>query len=272
MGAPFAFPLCLNAIRMKDDTAAAIRIDDVTKRFGDKTVLEHISLDVAEGEIVALVGPSGSGKSTLLRMVAGLIQPDEGEIDIGERRIGMVFQYSALFDSLTVFDNVAFALREMPDGESPPGGRDRRRDRKRRPPTEDEIAKRVHENLAILGLEGTEEAYPHELSGGMQKRVSFARAVIARPEIILYDEPTAGLDPIASTILEDAIVNLRDKLGMTSIVVTHQQSTYMRTPDRVCLLGEGKVHWVGTPKETETTREPLAREFFHASEAPPPEH
>ena len=194
-----------------------ISVKNLTKAFGEKTVIDDVSFEVADGEILAIVGFSGSGKSTILKLISGLVEKDSGEILTGNGEIAFVFQYSALFDSLTVYDNIAFALHE--------------RKELRNKYTEKEIREIVHEKLSMVGLKGIEKLYPSELSGGMQKRVSFARAIVTEPEVILYDEPTAGLDPIASTLIEDYILRLRKETGATSIVVTHQMSTIQRTAD-----------------------------------------
>jgi phospholipid/cholesterol/gamma-HCH transport system ATP-binding protein len=234
-----------------------VRVERVSKAFNNSPVLKDVSFEVKESEVVAIIGPSGCGKSTLLRIISGLEEPDSGEVDLKDPNFTLVFQYSALFDSLTVFENVAFSLLEPPDiGEALA---------KQRPKLSmDEIRQIVAEKLKLVDLEGTEEKYPNELSGGMQKRVSFARAIVSNPKIILYDEPTAGLDPIASTILEDYILKLRDELKAASVVVTHQHSTIHRTADRVILLDDGVVAWSGTPQELSTTDNALAKNFAHA--------
>jgi len=232
-----------------------ISVTDLQKSFGDKHVIQGVSLEVHEGEVLAIIGTSGCGKSTLLRIISGLESPDSGEVYLGDANYSMVFQYSALFDSLTVFENVAFSLMEKPD----------RPTRGKKQLSLDEMRAVVSEKLALVGLESIEDLYPSQLSGGMKKRVSFARAIVSDPHIILYDEPTAGLDPIASTMLENYILKLRDGLGAASVVVTHQHSTIHRTADRVCLLHEGQVKWIGTPKELETTQNPYARQFSKAS-------
>jgi phospholipid/cholesterol/gamma-HCH transport system ATP-binding protein len=242
-------------------TPPLIRVRDVRKSYQNAPVLQGISFDVQEGEVVAIIGPSGCGKSTLLRIISGLETPDSGDIYLDDPNFTMVFQYSALFDSLTVFENVAFSLMEPPDYSFQKAGQPQRPKY-----TETEIQQIVAEKLRLVGLEGIENKYPNELSGGMQKRVSFARAIVSNPRIILYDEPTAGLDPIASTVLEDYILKLRDELHAASVVVTHQHSTIHRTADRVLLLGEGKVCWSGSPAELLTTDNPMARHFAHAGE------
>lgn len=211
-----------------------INIKNLKKGYGENQVLKNINLEIPKGESLAIIGFSGCGKSTLLKVIAGLEEADQGEIKLNSSKLGMSFQYSALFDSLSVRDNVAFPLCV---GEHI------------KAPKPDTINKLVSEKLALVGLQGIEEQFPSELSGGMKKRVSFARAIINDPEIILYDEPTAGLDPVASRIIEDLIVKLREKTGSTAIVVTHQPSTIKRSADRVALIYDGKVAWTGTPDE-----------------------
>lgn len=233
-----------------------ISVKDLHKSFGSKHVIQGISLDIKEGEVLAIIGISGCGKSTLLRLMSGLEKPDHGEVYLGDTNYSMVFQYSALFDSLCVFENVAFSLMEEADDGINIGNKNM---------TEQEIRRLACEKLSLVGLEGTADLYPNQLSGGMKKRVSFARAIISDPHIIFYDEPTAGLDPIASTMLEDYILKLRDELGAASVVVTHQHSTIHRTADRVCLLHQGQVQWIGTPEELETTDNPFAKQFAQAT-------
>lgn len=231
-----------------------ISIHDVYKSFGRNPVIQGVSLDVQAGETLAIIGISGCGKSTLLRLICGLEPPDSGEVYLDDPNYGFVFQYSALFDSLSVFENVAFSLMEEPDQN---GGR-----RPNLP--ESEVRRIVSEKLRLVGLEETEQMMPNDLSGGMRKRVSFARAIVSNPRIILYDEPTAGLDPIASTILENYISKLGRELGAASIVVTHQHST-IQIADRICLLHRGAIRWMGSPEEMRITDNPYARQFYEAS-------
>lgn len=228
-----------------------ISVKNLVKIFGENKVIDDVSFEVADGEILAIVGFSGSGKSTILKLISGLVEKDGGEISTGDGEIAFVFQYSALFDSLSVYDNIAFALHE--------------RKELRKKYTEDEIKKIVHEKLSMVGLKGIEKLYPSELSGGMQKRVSFARAIVTEPKVILYDEPTAGLDPIASTLIEDYILRLRKETGATSIVVTHQMSTIQRTADKVIMLYNGKIVFTGTPYELVNAGNEYTRQFVNAS-------
>ena len=229
----------------------SIEVKNLIKAFGDKTVINNVSFKVNNGETLAIVGFSGSGKSTILKLICGLIKPDSGEIITSEGDIAMVFQYSALFDSLNIADNIAFALHERRD--------------LRNKYTEDEIKKIVTEKLALVGLKGIEQMYPSELSGGMQKRVSFARAIVTEPNTILYDEPTSGLDPISSTLIEDYIVRLKEETQAASIVVTHQMSTIKRTADRVVMLYDGKIVFEGTPEDMLRQDNDYTRQFVTAS-------
>ncbi|MBY0450425.1 MAG: ATP-binding cassette domain-containing protein [Cyanobacteria bacterium] len=243
---------------MNPSAPVLIDVSNLTKAYGGRIVLDDISIQVHEGEVLAIIGTSGCGKSTLLRLMCGLDTPDAGDIHLYDPNYSMVFQYSALFDSLTVFENVAFSLMEESD-DAPKGG-------PLKPKLSDpEIIALVKEKLHLVGLDGIEMRYPNELSGGMQKRVSFARAIVSNPRIIFYDEPTAGLDPIASTVIENYILTLRDQLGAASVVVTHQHSTIHRTADRVCLLHGGQVRWLGTPDELEVSDNPYALQFATSS-------
>ena len=229
----------------------SIEVKNLIKRFEDKTVINDISFKVNDGEILAIVGFSGSGKSTVLKLICGLIPYDEGEIVTSEGDVAMVFQYSALFDSLSVSDNIAFALRE--------------RKELRKKYKESEIKNIVSQKLELVGLKGIENKFPSELSGGMQKRVSFARAIVTNPNTILYDEPTAGLDPMSSTLIEDYIVSLKREINAASIVVTHQMSTITRTADRVIMLYDGKIVFEGTPAELLKQETPYTKQFVTAS-------
>ncbi len=183
-----------------------IKVEHLVKSFYDKTVLKDISFEVKDGETLAIVGFSGSGKSTILKIICGLLEADSGTIQTSDGDIAMVFQYSALFDSLNIFDNISFALQERKD--------------LRKKYSQEDLKQIVEEKLKLVGLQGIENKFPSELSGGMQKRVSFARAIVTNPKTILYDEPTAGLDPISSTLIEDYIVRLKETTHASSIVVT----------------------------------------------------
>ncbi len=237
-----------------------IEVQDIYKSFDEKQVLTGITLQIEKGEAIAVIGPSGCGKSTLLRLLIGLLKPDRGNILIGGEEItrftpmemdrwrtkmGMVFQSSALFDSLTVGENVGFMLYEHS------------KLRKK------EIEKIVDEKLEIVGLSGTSGLYPSELSGGMMKRVSFARAIAMNPEIVFYDEPTTGLDPITSTKIEDLMKSMQKRLNITSVIVTHQISTIRRAPDRVFMLHKGNFIGSGTPEVMWESDNPVIHQFMH---------
>ncbi|MCX5751467.1 MAG: ABC transporter ATP-binding protein [Candidatus Saganbacteria bacterium] len=239
-----------------------INIKNLHKSFGKKEVLQGVSLDVEQGETIAIIGPSGCGKSTLLRILLGLDSADSGSIFIeGEdictisasafqkirEKIGMVFQSSALFDSLSVAENVVFGLRET-----------------RKHLSEKELDRVASEKLSLVGLQGTEKLMPGELSGGMQKRVSLARAIAYNPKIILYDEPTTGLDPLTSVTIENLINKLSNELKVTSIVVTHQLSTIFRTASRIIMLDNGNFVVVGTKDDALKSSNPVIREFIEA--------
>ena len=240
-----------------------IRLEHVTKRFGTKEALKDITLTINEGETLAIIGGSGSGKSTLLRLMIGLDRPTSGAIYIGadeiaamdeaaldrvRLRMGMVFQYSALFDSMTVGENVAFGLREH----------------KRL--KEEEIVRIVREKLRLVGLEGSERMMPGELSGGMKKRVSLARAIAIDPSIILYDEPSSGLDPLTSAKIDDLIIETQRNLGVTSVVVTHDMASACRIADRIAMLHKGSLIALDTVEGFRKLEDPRVRAFFRAVE------
>jgi phospholipid/cholesterol/gamma-HCH transport system ATP-binding protein len=229
-----------------------IKVEHVKKSYGENEVLKDISFTVARGEVVALIGFSGSGKSTALRIVAGLDKCDAGTVKLSSEKVSMSFQYSALFDSLSVRDNIAFPFEV---GEN------------LKPLSLDVINKKVDDTLNLVGLPNTQDLFPAQLSGGMKKRVSFARAIIDDPEIILYDEPTAGLDPMASTVIEDLIVKLQHKMNAASVVVTHQCTTIKRTAQRVLMLYGGCLVWEGTPEELFNPKNdnPFAKQFREGS-------
>ena len=234
---------------------------DLKKRFGEHEVLKGINLSITEGETIVVLGGSGAGKSVLLRHINGLLKPDAGRVfvdgeditDFSEEqlipirtKVGMVFQGGALFDSLDVFENVAYALREHTTF------------------SEEEIAARVNEKLRLVGLENAQEMMPSDLSGGMKKRVSLARALAIEPKGLLYDEPTTGLDPIIAKKINEMIRNLQNILGVTSVVVTHDIKSAFTVGDRIALLYKGKIRFVGTVQETQTTDDPIVREFIES--------
>ena len=229
----------------------SVTVKNLVKEFDGKRVLDNISFSVNTGETLGIVGFSGSGKSTVLKIICGLLYSDGGEIITTDGDIAMTFQYSALFDFLNVYENISFPLTE-------------RREFKGKY-TRAQLEEIVANKLKIVGLEGIETKYPSELSGGMQKRVSFARAIVTNPKIILYDEPTAGLDPVSSTIIEDYIVHLKKELNATCLVVTHQLSTIRRATDKIVMLYEGKVVFAGTTAEFLSGNDLYAKQFIAAS-------
>lgn len=229
----------------------SIEVKNLIKTFGENTVIDNVSFKVNDSETLAIVGFSGSGKSTILKLICGLLTPDSGKIITSEGDIAMVFQYSALFDSLNVADNISFALRE-------------RKDLRKKYKNQD-LKEIIKNKLELVGLKGIEDKFPSELSGGMQKRVSFARAIVTEPNSILYDEPTSGLDPISSTLIEDYIVRLKEETKAASIVVTHQMSTITRTADRVIMLYDGKIVFEGTPDEMLKQDNEYTKQFVTAS-------
>ena len=236
-----------------------IEIVNLVKDFDSNRVLDSVNLKVKKGETLAVIGPSGCGKSTLLKLIIGLFPPTDGKIYVagkeitslspekaGELRkhIGMIFQSGALFDSLTVAENVGFGLREHTKLK------------------EKKISQIVSQKLNMVGLAGTENLMPIELSGGMQKRVSLARALATDPEIIFYDEPTTGLDPIMANSIEELIIDLHKKLEVTAIVVTHMLSTVYRISDRITMLHKGKIIEAGNPEETQKSQNPIIKKFI----------
>jgi phospholipid/cholesterol/gamma-HCH transport system ATP-binding protein len=238
-----------------------IRLRDVHKSFGPKAVLRGLDLDVRTGETLTVIGQSGSGKSVLLKLLVGILALDRGSIWVDDmevtalgrearqavaRRFGMLFQAAALFDSLTVGENVAFGLRQSRP--RPPAG---------------EVRRIVDESLAKVGLRGVEDLMPFELSGGMRKRVGLARAIAYRPEIILYDEPSTGLDPIRADAINELILLLQKEMGVTSIVITHDLVSAYKVADRIALLYDGRIVSVGTPAEVRESPDPVVQQFLH---------
>ncbi len=227
-------------------------VKNLSKSYNSRKVLNNISFEVQDGQTLGVVGFSGSGKSTLLKIISGILYKDCGEIIMPkDSEIAMTFQYSALFDFLNVHDNIAFPLIE------------RREFRGKY--TNEQISQIVKEKLKLVGLSGIENKYPSELSGGMQKRVGFARAIVTNPNIILYDEPTAGLDPVTSTMIEDYIVNLKKELNAACVVVTHQLSTIKRAVDYVIMLYQGNIVFNGSVDELLRGTNEYARQFVSAS-------
>jgi len=235
-----------------------IEVRDLQKNFGTQRVLDGVSFRIDPGESVAIIGRSGCGKSVLLKHLIGLMKPEAGDVLIdGEnivpmderqllrvrQRFGMVFQQAALFDSMTVKENVAFALRRSGNL------------------SETDISRRVARALEVVNLPGTENKKPAELSGGMRKRVGLARAIVYEPHILLYDEPTTGLDPIVSDSIDQLILQVRDELKVTSVVVTHDMRSARRVGDHVIMLHEGRVHANGPPEQIFNSTDPIVRQF-----------
>ena len=231
----------------------------LTKSFGSHPVLAGVNLRVETGESVVIIGRSGGGKSILLKHLIGLMQPDSGSVlvngrnltGMGERSLlevrrqfGMLFQGAALFDSMTVAENVAFAFQRQ------------------RTLSGAEIAKRVCEVLDMVDLPGIEDKKPSELSGGMRKRVGLARAIIYQPQIVLYDEPTTGLDPIVSDSIDHLILRVRDRLDVTTVVVTHDMRSARRVGQRIMMLHDKKIYFSGTPDEIFQSQDPIVRRFI----------
>lgn len=242
---------------------AVISLRQLNITFGTHTVLDNIDLDVYKGETLAVLGPSGTGKSTVLRSMIGLLEPNGGQIFIqGEdvsgldedgwnrlrMKMGMVFQYSALFDFLTVGENVAFGLRQHTDK------------------SDEEIQGIVTQMLDLVGLPGTQDLYPAELSGGMKKRVGLARAIAVNPEIVLYDEPTAGLDPIMSRNISRLIKKTQEQMHVTSVLVTHDMQSAFYAADRVAMLYEGHIVAIGTAEEMKNSTNPIVKAFIEGRE------
>ncbi len=234
-----------------------IVLDRLTKSFGSKRVLTGLSLEVPDGRNTVIIGYSGSGKSVTLKLVVGLLEPDGGRAEVdGETvhemdratlaalraRVGYVFQFAALFDSMTVGENIRLGLVRQGFGESA-------------------IRERVEESLAVVELSGTEDRYPAELSGGMRKRVGIARAIALRPRYILYDEPTTGLDPVTSAVMDQLMIRTRD-LGVTGLVVTHDMRSAFSVGDRIAMLYQGAIRQVGSVAEIQATDDPIVRQFI----------
>jgi len=236
-----------------------IEIINLSKSFTRLKVLDNLNLIINSGEIIVIIGRSGCGKSVLLKHIIGLINPDAGQVIIDGNDVtrleedemdklrlsfGMLFQGAALFDSMTVGENVGFTLREHT---STP---------------EAEIEKKVANSLELVGLKGIEKLMPSELSGGMRKRVGLARAICNNPKIILYDEPTTGLDPIMADAINDLIIDLNNKLNVTSIIVTHDMISAFKIADRIAMLYKGRIITIGTPDEIKSTKDPVVKQFI----------
>lgn len=235
-----------------------IQVAGVHKAFRSKHVLRGADLTVRDGETLTVIGGSGTGKSVMLKIMLGLLKPDTGSVRIDgaeitamddtalleiQKKFGYLFQGAALFDSLTVEENVGFGLRNLTDFD------------------EKQISARVEECLALVGLRGIQNLKPAELSGGMKKRVGLARAIACRPQYIMYDEPTTGLDPIMADAINDLILDLQKQLCVTSIVVTHDMKSAYKISDRIAMLYEGKIIFTGTPDEVRRTDNPVVHQF-----------
>jgi phospholipid/cholesterol/gamma-HCH transport system ATP-binding protein len=236
-----------------------IRIVDLHKSFGTKKVLQGVNLEIGEGETMVIIGQSGSGKSVLLKHIIGMLKPDRGRVFIDDvditglredalqpvlRKFGMLFQGAALFDSLTVGENVAFGLRRYTKN------------------TKKEIEAIVSESLEKVGLRGVEGLMPHELSGGMKKRVGLARAIAYKPQIILYDEPSTGIDPIRADSINDLINQMKRDLCVTSVVITHDMVSCYKVADRIAMLYNGVIIEIGSPAEIQATANPIVQQFI----------
>jgi phospholipid/cholesterol/gamma-HCH transport system ATP-binding protein len=242
-----------------------IEVRDLKKSFGTQKVLDGVSFRIEPGESVVIIGRSGCGKSVLLKHLIGLIRPDSGEIIIDEdhlnaldernllevrRKFGMLFQSAALFDSLNVAENISFVLR------------------RERQLSEKEISDRVEEVLEMVELPGIQKKKPSELSGGMRKRVGLARAIIYKPEIVLYDEPTTGLDPVVSDSIDQLIIRVRERLKITTVVVTHDTRSMRRVGQRILMMVQGKIYAAGPPEEIFSSQDPQVHRFVNGISDP----
>lgn len=240
-----------------------IILENLTKAFGTRTILNGLSLEIPDGQNTVVIGGSGAGKSVTLKLIVGLLEPDGGRILVDDEdvqeldrdqltalrgRIGYVFQFAALFDSMTVAENIRMGLAKRGLGE-------------------DLIRQRVEESLAVVDLSGTEDKLPAELSGGMRKRVGIARAIALKPRYILYDEPTTGLDPVTSAVMDQLIIRTRD-LGVTGLVVTHDMRTAFTVADRVAMLYQGAIRQVGTVEQIRTSDDAVVRQFIEGRPGP----
>lgn len=237
-----------------------IRISDLRKSFGSKVVLDGVTVDVAAGEALVIIGGSGTGKSVFLKHIIGLLKPDSGSVQVDgvavetlnnreitefRRKFGMSFQEGALFDSMTVFQNVAFPLQRL------------------KKMSRQQIRERVEECLSMVHLEGTAEKLPSQLSGGMRRRVGFARAVAHQPEILLFDEPTTGLDPVTTAVIDEVIIELSGRIGATTVTITHDMESAFRIGDRIAMLHRGKIVAAAPPEEFRRLSDPRVQQFIH---------
>jgi phospholipid/cholesterol/gamma-HCH transport system ATP-binding protein len=236
----------------------SIELIDVHKAFGPKKILQGFTLKVEDRSTTALVGFSGAGKSVALKHIVGLLKPDSGTVRVDDqdvpalsreqlyelrRQVGYVFQFAALFDSMTIAENLSMGLIKL-------GGM-----------SDEQIRERIAESLALVELEGFENRYPAELSGGQKKRAGLARAIAFRPKYLLYDEPTSGLDPVTTTVIDTLIVKMKEELNVTSLVITHDMGSAYRVSDCIAMLYEGRVLEVGSPEEIRNTENPIVRGF-----------
>jgi phospholipid/cholesterol/gamma-HCH transport system ATP-binding protein len=236
----------------------SIQLSNVVKAFGARTILDGVSLEVRESETLAIIGTSGVGKSVLLKTIVGLLEPDRGSVSVDgqnvallareqlyalRRKVGYVFQFAALFDSMSVFDNVAMGLRRMDTM------------------SESEIEQRVEEALQRVDMQGFERRMPGQLSGGQRKRVGLARAVATYPKYLLYDEPTTGLDPVTTAVIDELILRMARELGVAGVVVTHDLKSAFRVASRIAMLHDGKIRFVGSPTDLQNARDPVVRAF-----------
>jgi phospholipid/cholesterol/gamma-HCH transport system ATP-binding protein len=243
-----------------------IEITNLHKSFGALAVLRGVNLTVEKGESMTVIGGSGSGKSVLIKHIIGLLFPDKGEVKVAgqvlnnlddhqlnelRKKFGMLFQMAALFDSLTVWENVGFGLKQHTKL------------------SEKEIREIATEKLALVGLKNVEDKMPVDLSGGMRKRVGLARAIAMDAEIILYDEPTTGLDPITADSINDLIIDLRKKLGVTSVAITHDMHSAYKISDRIAMLYKGEIQEIGTPDQIKSTANPIVKQFITGSAVGP---
>jgi phospholipid/cholesterol/gamma-HCH transport system ATP-binding protein len=239
-----------------------LRVRGLTKRFGDNLVLDQLDFDIERGKVNVIIGASGAGKSVLVKHFMCLLRPDKGSVWVDgtdvfaldshalaqfRRKFGLVFQFAALFDSLTVEENCAFPLREHT----------------RKPVAE--IREIVRERLALLGLDGTQKKYPGELSGGMRKRVGLARALVLNPEILIFDEPTTGLDPLATRNVDEMILATAERYNVTSVVISHDMASVFRIADRIAMLHQKKILASGTPEQIQAYDHDYLQEFINAS-------
>jgi phospholipid/cholesterol/gamma-HCH transport system ATP-binding protein len=235
-----------------------VHLENIVLRFGEKTVLDGIDLKVYSGDRLVILGQSGGGKSTMLRLILGILRPTTGvvryrhlqvqklsrsKLNLLRSRVGMVYQYSALISSMSVRENLALPVEEL-----------RRKPRK-------EIEELIKENLEIVGMSGTEEKLPSELSGGMRKRVSLARALMMQPELILFDEPTAGLDPVISSVIDELIIRLTEKTNTTSVIVTHEMESAFKVATRMAMLYQGKIIEDAAPDRFRVSANPVVHQF-----------